>query len=160
MRTEGRTLRLPKLTSKSPHNRIRAIVVRSSTMKMQYVIFVIPTLSFVLLGQQKSEPQQNKDSVSMGLTAQVNEISKAKETAELYVKRLNLKYPKETGSGSQNCSDLYDTAFAAYNGWVDSVSLAIKMGSAKNLRKDAEYKTVATQANSTEQAFIPCAKKS
>jgi hypothetical protein len=127
-------------------------------MKIPSLIFVIPTLFFASLSQQKPEPQQNTDNLTMGFTAQVNEINKARETAELYVKRLNLKYPKETSSNSQNCSDLYDTAYAAYNGWVDSVSLAIQMGKAKNLPKDKEYKGIATQANSAEQAFISCAK--
>jgi len=123
------------------------------------MILVLPT---VCIAQQKAEQTQDKaqqqnDQQGLGLPAQTAGITEARLSAELYVTRIKKTF-KESDSDYQKAKDLYDETYAKYGGWVAAVSLAIKAGDAKNLRKDSEYKRIATETHSTNQAFIAFAK--
>src|SRR5713226_360858 len=109
------------------------------------MILVLPT---VCIAQQKAEQTQDKaqqqnDQQGLGLPAQTAGITEARLSAELYVTRIKKTF-KESDSDYQKAKDLYDETYAKYGGWVAAVSLAIKAGDAKNLRKDSEYKRIAT----------------
>lgn len=92
-----------------------------------------------------------------GVADTIQAIVGGREFVTGYVMTIKSKYQPDAPEYAE-AMKRYQLAMSKYNGWAASVKMAIRQGKAKDIKKDASYRTAAAEADAAAKSFIDYAE--
>jgi hypothetical protein len=120
------------------------------TKKLRAFLLLIPVLMSQVTVNGSSTLLPSSQDVAQ---VEVNRLVATRELARGSVLDIKQKY-KPTDKEYGEAKQLYRVAHAKVTGWISVVTLAIKKGNTKDLRKDKQYLEISKEAGNAIQAFL------
>jgi hypothetical protein len=117
-------------------------------MRNRGLLYRLSMLALLLLGCKTAPPPPPVSKVPSGL----EEIIRARDNDRVHVQEIKEKF-KPVDREYQQARRLYGEAYARYDAWTNLLSVAIVLGTEKDLRTDKRYEDIAQAAGRADREF-------